>query len=764
MPPRAASGRLRFEWWLVALLTSALVVLLVADRTPARLDNLIYDSLLRLARRAPSPDILIVAIDNRSLREIEPWMWSRARHAALIERLAAAHPRAIGYDVLFVEPGQPDQDAQLGRAMAASGAVFVPLLLNVPGTNGASFDAIEPVEPVRRAAAGVGQANLIFDRDGLVRSMYLSEGEGHRQWLQLAELIRRRTGRGTGLPLDEEREGVKSKGLAGRHPVMFAYAGPPGTFPTISAAAVLRGEVPPEFLRDRLVLVGATADGLGDQYSVPLGHDGVMAGVEIQANLLDAMLTGHLVRPVGGLPLYVASLLPLWVLLTAFRHLPPRANILLLLALLATIAIGSAALLLAGIWLPPAAAMIALALVYPFWGWRRLEAISGYMTDELESFRAEPDLIPRKPDGDEGADAVGRQVLLLHDAITRVRDLRRFVSDRMRQLPDATFVSDLDGQLLLTNAAAARLSESLALAPDDRGDMHALLAQFRYDRPGPEIERPTLPQAGGGAEMGGGEVVTADGRWFDLRFALQRADDDTPVGWIVRIVDISEAKAMQRQREHILQLLTHDMRSPQASILAVIDRAGPDALDEAAARRIEGYARRTLALADDFVQLARAETLDYALEEVALDDVLIDAADDLWPQSSARGIPIEVDTPDEPLFVMGERSLLTRALINLIGNAIKYGGGKPVHCALRAGPGVAICTISDQGIGIAPEHLDTLFERFRRAPSAAGRRIEGVGLGLTFVHTVVIRHHGTIRCESTPGEGTTFTVEIPTIA
>ena len=86
--------RLRLDWWLVALLSTALIVFLVHDRTAARIDNLIYDNLLRIGERAPAADILLVAIDNRSLREIGPWPWPRERHAELLRAVSKA--RHIG--------------------------------------------------------------------------------------------------------------------------------------------------------------------------------------------------------------------------------------------------------------------------------------------------------------------------------------------------------------------------------------------------------------------------------------------------------------------------------------------------------------------------------------------------------------------------------------------------------------------------------------------------------------------------------------------
>ena len=746
--------RLRLDWWLVALLSTALIVFLVHDRTAARIDNLIYDNLLRIGERAPAADILLVAIDNRSLREIGPWPWPRERHAELLRAVSKARPRAIVDDILFTEPRPPEGDRLLGEAMAQAGVpVFVPLLLSAPGTNGAAFDVIEPIEPVRQAAAGIGHAAVTFDADGLVRRIALSAGDRQHRWPHLIALAYQRlygAGDGTRLP---------ANGTA-----MIAYAGPPGHFPAISAASVLRGEVPPQFLHNRLVLIGATGDGLGDQYPTPLaGPSGVMPGVEILANLFDSMVSDRLIRPVEGAPLYIAGLLPLWLLLLAFRRLSPRRTILLLAGLLVLIFAATAGLMLFGIWLPPAAAMIGLAIVYPLWGWRRLAAVSAYMVGELERLRDEPELLPFDKTPLTATDIIGRQTQLLGDAIKRTRDLRRFVSDRLRQMPDAMLVTDDDGTIMLANEEAERLLASLAAGAGTGDNIAGLLGHFQpIDTAAPA---PLFPPAQADATT---EVATADGRFFDLRYALQHASDGQPVGWIARIVDISEAKAALRRQEDVRQLLTHDMRSPQASIIAVIEHSNTEQIDREVGRRIKGYAERTLALADSFVQLARAESHHYVLEDVDLADVLIDAVDDLWPQSSARGMPVIIEGERHDLFLSGERSLLTRAFINLVGNAIKYspdGGTIRCHISRRDTPEgrIAVCAISDQGIGIAPDQLATLFEPFRRASGGRAARIDGIGLGLAFVRAVITRHGGTVRAASQPGEGSTFTVELPLI-
>ena len=145
----------------------------------------------------------------------------------------------------------------------------------------------------------------------------------------------------------------------------------------------------------------------------------------------------------------------------------------------------------------------------------------------------------------------------------------------------------------------------------------------------------------------GVEVRDADERDHLLRYATCTNAQGETTGWIAGLVDVSALHAAERQREDALRLLSHDMRSPQASILALVEieraRAEP-ALARELLGRIERYAQRALTLADDFVQLARAESQAYVLEPASLTELVIDASDEVWPQAHARRISLQTDT------------------------------------------------------------------------------------------------------------------------
>ncbi len=759
-PGRSARRRVIAEWALVALAATALVLFLCFSRVTDRADNVVFDALATLGVRAPEPQIVIVAIDNRSLTELGRWPWPRQRHEALLEHLAKARPRAVAYDVLLVEPdADPAADAALAAALRLGPPVFLPLTFEVPGRNGAAYDLVSPVEPIGSAAAGLGQVNVEFDADGVIRRAYLLERDGAQAWPHLMEFMRR-AWTGEALPAPAARP-APGKALVRESPMLISFAGPPGHFRTISFVDVLRGETPPEFLRDKLVLVGATGDGLGDRYATPLSHHTeIMSGVELQANLLDTLLTGRTVRPAQPWLLAAFSLAPLWLALAGFLLFRPRLNLVMWAGLSVAAVAASALFHLHGrVWLPPTAALAGLLLVYPLWSWRRLEATSAYMFQELQAFSREPDLLsalsrPRGPP----TDVIDRQLVLMHSAIERARDLRRLVLDALHGLPDATLVTDLTGQVLIANREAealfhARSAEDLTGRP-----LTGLIGLVAPDAP-PEAADPSLAPT---LEI---ELAARDGRAFHLRRTALSDETGATAGWIVRFTEISALKAAGRQRERILELLTHDMRSPQVSILTLLGAPGLGAPADLAGR-IAGYARRTLALADNFVNLARAEGDQYAIEPLDLGDVLVEAVDDLWPQSSARGIEVVTSGLEGEYVVEADRSLLTRALINLIDNAVKFSPERSrIACSLSpavlAGRPAVACAISDQGPGLSAAQIGSLFQRFRRAASQGGRRVDGVGLGLSFVQAVIERHGGEIACSSAPGEGATFTLTLP---
>ncbi|WP_269715347.1 CHASE2 domain-containing protein [Caulobacter sp. NIBR2454] len=726
---RAVSRRVLIEWAMVAAVSTLLVVGLIGFSLTTRADNLIHDVAARLASRPADPQILIVAIDDASLAQLGAWPWPRERHAALLERLARAQPKAVLYDVLFTEPAaDPAQDAALARAMGAT-RVYLPVLAD-PAT-------VPPIRALAQRAAGTGAVDVQLDEDGLVRRAAFATVET----APLAYVLYR------------DLAGSQARAAPTASPLIH-FADPQRGYPTASFASVLRGEVPASFLKDRIVLVGATAGGLGERFPTPLsGGAANMPGVELQANVLDNLLGDRLIRTSPKAAVLAACLAPLWLLLGSFLLAPPRWT-LAIGAGLAVCLLGAslAAYGLGRLWLPPAAGVAGLLLVLPLWGWRRLAVTSDRLGLELARLKARlaggegADLAS----GQGGGDVIARQMEDISLAIEQVDDLRRFAADALFSLPDATLVLDPDRRVLAANGAARALFANAV-----RGEaVTTLIASLSPRR---ALDAAWPPQDAAPPV----ELTVADGRIFEVQSVWRRDETGAPAGWIVRLADVSLLKSALRHREQALQLLTHDMRSPQTSILALLQSAPEKMVADELGGRIAAYARRTLALADGFVRLARAEDAAPRLEAVDLSDVLMEAADELWPQSRQRGMTIQQAGLEAPLMVLGDREILTRVFVNLLSNAVKYG---PVGSVVRLGAARVEDTVevevADEGPGFTAEERAALFGAFAafERPQA---QTDGVGLGLAFVRTAVTRHGGRVFLRDGSESGAVFVVSLP---
>jgi CHASE2 domain-containing sensor protein/signal transduction histidine kinase len=720
--------RFQIEWAIVALIASAIIAAASIGGWTRPADDLLYDAAMRIAPAQADPDILIIAIDEPSLSALGRWPWPRSLHAQLLERLAQARPESVTLDLLLSEPAA--DDAALAAAMTRIDHLYLPVQFLQPGRDGRAFDRLDPAPAFIRAADALGHANTQIDADGTVRSAALcfAPAQGERR-----------------LPHLMARRGSSAKSARCAQPQRLRFAAPE-SFATVSFVSVLRGEVPDALISGRRVLIGMTAQGLGDRYPAPVSDSSNMPGVELNANIANAQLSDAWVgRPTVPGALAIA-LAPAWILLLAFWRFKPRSIILLFMALAVIVLTGSIAALTANLWIAPGPALLGLALVYPLWGWRRLQATSDYMASELALLEREEAL----PIGDTGladADLVTGQSRRLSGAISQLRNLRRFVGDALAGLPDPALVSDAQGIVVLTNAAA-----DAAFGADLIGRSSApLLADVAEPASGT-----TLAAYLADPDQRHFEFVARDGRSFVLRRAPIVDTRSQTRGHVDYLTDITTIATARREREEMLQLLSHDMRGPQAAILALV-ASGQGEIDRA---RIARHARHTLTLADNFVDLARMQERPFDPEPVIAADLASEAADSLWPIARQRGVQIALTDDSDSAFIAAERESLFRALVNLLDNAVKYspdGGTVSVHIDVAEGP-LRIVT-RDQGKGIDPAILPHLFQRF--ASDGRGGEVKGVGLGLNYVAAVVARHGGSIVGSNAEGGGAVFTIRLP---
>lgn len=723
--------RLVFEWISVLLLGLAATVIAAQSRAGQEVSAWLFDRTAIWFAPEPDARILLVQIDEASLAELGRWPWPRSVHARLIDRLTEGDVAQVGYDVLFVEPSTPEDDAELADALGRSKKVVLPTYVTTSEMNGGPLDVQLPLPNLRNASQKTGHVNVVFDADGQVRHADLSIEDGAQAHPHMMKVV-------------AENTGVAVPDFGQKMIIPF---NPAGSFSAVSAVSIVRGEVPQGLLKGRIVLVGATAQGNGDILSVPGPVGSVMPGVEVQANMLSAMLQGVWLRDAAPLTAILFASSTLLLLMAAYWWLPPnRALLLSALAALLGAAVSVLALAWLKIWLTPAPLFAGLMLTYPMWSWRRLSVLDRFVQRQVETLGDDLDAARSKSRGRFGFDTIANASARLRDLIGELGERQRFVQDVIESAPDAMCVVNSEGRVVLANSRAKGIF-------------------------GPEVEGRSvegcLAEVSNGSHGEADELDLTDGRTMLVR-EVSLGSSETGQSTILRMADISERRANERERNEFLEFLSHDMRAPLARILAVLETARMNPTKDMPIDRIADHTRTSLKLADDFVQLARLAALTPEQSLIDLRAVADEAVDQVYDLARSQQVRVLVEGLDEPPLIAGDPSLLMRAIANLLDNAIKYSPRSGVvRCSIRLKerPEAATCdylecAVSDQGPGIPPERLAALFERF--GPNDPSRELSS-GLGLAFVKRAVDLMGGAITLESET-VGTTFVVAFPAVA
>lgn len=242
------------------------------------------------------------------------------------------------------------------------------------------------------------------------------------------------------------------------------------------------------------------------------------------------------------------------------------------------------------------------------------------------------------------------------------------------------------------------------------------------------------------------------------------ARDEKGAATLVRgaLIDVTRLKDAVRARDEFVQLASHELNTPLTSLSlhiegALRDLSRPDRHErleqrlDAARKQVE----RLAGLVDRLLDAGRLDrdTIDLALADVDLAEVTRDLVEQF--SANAQRVSSSIDVSLEPSMVRADRRRLEQAISNVLSNALKYGAGRPVHVSVARG----VMTVRDQGIGIEPDALDRIFEKFERAVPT--KHFGGLGLGLFVARQVVEAHGGTIAVESAPGRGSTFRIALP---
>jgi CHASE2 domain-containing sensor protein len=743
--------RFLVECLLIAVLVPVLVVWLAQKPGISQADQLVYDTMLAASAQVPSSDVLIVAIDDYSLNALGPWPWQRSEHAKLLDALAVHRPKAVLFDLFFITPSVPEQDQLFAEAIGKL-PVFLPSQVEVPETNPAAEANlairrfVPPLPLFANAAAGLGHVDVALDSDSVARSIFLQEGPESNLLPYLGSVLVQHL-QSPAPTSASDPSGLVQRNL-GQRPQMQAFtaqpslwqeqrpafrlpfAGPRGSYRTVPYVSILRNEVPPELITGKVILVGATARGFGDEVPTPnAGSVKFLPGVEVHANAIDALmnnngisvLKGNLIagaEPGWHYALWVglpASLL--WAVVLTSAGLGLMGLIALSLSVIGLTFLGlqGTSLLpdMGAVWLAPTAPLLGLFLTYALWSWRRFADLYVYLAVRLKALGPLP-VVPwlgqtERPRQAMPRESLERALIALDHAVEDLRQFENFLAESIASLPIAVMVCDVAGTIRLSNERARTLIQGDSLFASTKKprkaprepfagvslpDLLARLESSPHDL-GPvtsgELE-PFNATAPVWKNFLTREFTSIDKRIFRLDvvpLGQVESPSGRPKGWIVAMPDLTADKKIEEQREQWLGFLSHDLRNPQVNILSLLDlhaitkkhggMAGSldvaDTMvvdDERLYQQVSLEVQRTIDMAESFIALNKAQGDAYKMDFLPLGAPLLDAIDQMTSQAVAKGVTLKIDLDEADCFIVGDGTMLSRLFTNLMSNALKF--------------------------------------------------------------------------------------------
>ncbi|WP_083776854.1 PAS domain-containing sensor histidine kinase [Anaeromyxobacter sp. Fw109-5] len=348
-------------------------------------------------------------------------------------------------------------------------------------------------------------------------------------------------------------------------------------------------------------------------------------------------------------------------------------------------------------------------------------------------------------------------------------------------VPDAMVIADEHGEIVHANREAERLfgwpRSELAGRPIEILLPSRFRAEHRAHRTGYHAAPRTRPM-GLGLDLSG---LRKDGAEFAAEISLSPIEVDGRRCVVAAVRDVTDRKLLEgrarlwskaqdevRERDEFLSVASHELRTPvtalqlQLQLLHRLAARGKDDVPRLLEPRVEALERQTRRIAllvNELLDVSRMRLgrLELRYEALDLADVVRGAAAQVREEVARSGSVLQLDLARAP--GRWDRMRLEQVVTNLLLNASKFGQGKPIAVEVEADGPRARLRVTDQGMGIAPEHHARVFERFERAVPIAN--YGGLGLGLYVARQVVAAHGGEIRVESLPGAGATFTVELP---
>ncbi|MFZ0450752.1 MAG: ATP-binding protein [Desulfatiglandaceae bacterium] len=349
----------------------------------------------------------------------------------------------------------------------------------------------------------------------------------------------------------------------------------------------------------------------------------------------------------------------------------------------------------------------------------------------------------------------------MRERIETITRQRNELDTILSSMIEGVIAVDLQGRILSINGTAARLFHV-----DAGNSMGMMIEELSRNPRLAGFVRRALREQDTFEEDMTIRVGTED-RMLNLRSTSLLDADAERIGTLLVIADVTRVRELENMRRDFVANVSHEIKTPITAVKGFVETLLDGALEHPGdARRFLGiiakHTRRLEALVEDLLSLSRieqeGELAKTAFEEFDWRGVLNSAIQLCHAKAEAKGVTVSLGCPVK-LVTRGNAGQMEQAVVNLLDNAIQYSPRESsIRVNARDEDGETVISVTDEGCGIAPEHIQRIFERFYRVDRGRSRAAGGTGLGLAIVKHIAQAHGGEISVESTPGKGSTFTI------
>jgi len=725
------------------------------------INNYFYDLSFRIRGvRPPSKDILIVAIDDKSLERLGRWPLRRRYYATLIDKISDA--KVIVFDIVMAEP--TNDDAVIARAIKRKN-VILPVFID---------DNKNILYPLPLFSSVLtGHVHVEQDIDGIVRGVYHTLHHNGR-WLYSLSSVALGLATNRTFPHTTEKTYMTENDILQFDHMYINYCGNPGSITTVSFVDVINGVYPTSFFKDKIIFVGVTALGAGDRILTPFSQDRRgMAGVEGQANFYNTLITGNAIDTVPKILRWLMIISVAILSMFCFLRLTEQRAAFFALFEFSATAIATYLLFsLFNIWLAPSTFFVTIFMMFV------LAYIFKFNDAVISLDKAYTALVPHLRWGyEKNRNEHIRKGLFGSITKKGIQTKARILNDVSTQLSfekeltDRALLSDIHGVLIFGPDKKNMLINDLAQGLLRENDIETVtsdtfmrsLAGFMIDKIDPDDVLEKLSPTNDGLsftvsfERPSKKFYKVDASCFVIDGGSYR---------LFILSDVTRIKELEILKGHIISVVSHELKTPLTSI---------QGFSEILADKLEGKMKnfadiihreseRLARFLNMFLDITRIEEgrQPIKMAPVNLNNVIREVASALKPIGDKNSITINTDIPEKTDDITVDIDLTKQCIYNLVENAIKYSpSGNDVIIRLTDTKEHLAIDIIDHGYGIKEEDIKKVFEKFYRSSSDKTKNIKGSGLGLTFVKEAVEAQGGRLALTSVYGEGSTFSIIFP---